>query len=145
MECRYTSKKQLKLVARSIKCQDDLFASTTERIKRQSLFNEIRVPSLNPKRYNKVDENGDYYIKNVEDIQDVDQIVYNFMKGHGAKSAMFRVIKRDDGLMLGYVGVEFNTLDYDFEEQKKNLCKKADRIAGAMLYIKECADGEEED
>ena len=38
MECRYTSKKQLKLVARSIKYQDDLYASTTERIKRQSLF-----------------------------------------------------------------------------------------------------------
>ena len=37
LECRYTSKKQLKLVARSIKYQDDLYASTTERIKRQSL------------------------------------------------------------------------------------------------------------
>lgn len=101
--------------------------------------------SMLPVVYKQLDESGDYYIKNVEDIQDVDQIVYNFMKGHGAKSAMFRVIKRDDGLMLGYVGVEFNTLDYDFEKQKKNLCKKADRIAGAMLYIKECQDGEEED
>ncbi|MCI6461148.1 MAG: helix-hairpin-helix domain-containing protein, partial [Prevotella sp.] len=38
LECRYTSKKQLKLVARSIKYQDDLYASTTERIKRQSLL-----------------------------------------------------------------------------------------------------------
>ncbi|MDY3284352.1 MAG: hypothetical protein SOX60_07580, partial [Prevotella sp.] len=38
LECRYTSKKQLKLVARSIKYQDDLYASTTERIKRQSLI-----------------------------------------------------------------------------------------------------------
>ena len=38
MECRYTSKKQLKLVERSIKYQDDLYASTTERIKRQSLY-----------------------------------------------------------------------------------------------------------
>ena len=101
--------------------------------------------SMLPVVYKKLDENGDYYIKNVEDIKDVDQIVYNFMKGHGAKSAMFRVIKRDDGLMLGYVGVEFNTADYDFEKQKKNLCEKADRIAGAMLYIKECQDGEEED
>ena len=45
MECRYTSKKQLKLVARSIKCQDDLFASTTERIKRQSL-NKALYPIL---------------------------------------------------------------------------------------------------
>ena len=101
--------------------------------------------SMFPVVYKQLDESGDYYIKNVEDIQDVDQIVYNFMKGHGAKSAMFRVIKCDDGLMLGYVGVEFNTLDYDFEKQKKNLCKKADRIAGAMLYIKEYQDGEEED
>ena len=67
------------------------------------------------------------------------------MKGHCAKSAMFRVIKREDGLMLGYVGVEFNTLDYDFEKQKRNLCKKADRIAGAMLYIKEHQDSEEEE
>ena len=101
--------------------------------------------SMLPVVYKKLDESGDYYIKNVEDIQDVDQIVYNFMKGHGAKSAMFRVIKREDGLMLGYVGVEFNTLDYDFEKQKRNLCKRADRIAGAMLYIKECQNGEEED
>lgn len=101
--------------------------------------------SMLPVVYKRLDESGDYYIKNVEDIQDVDQIVYNFMKGHGAKSAMFRVIKREDGLMLGYVGVEFNTLDYDFEKQKRNLCKRADRIAGAMLYIKECQNGEEED
>lgn len=28
-----------------------------------SVFNEIRVPSLNPKRYNKVDENGDLYFE----------------------------------------------------------------------------------
>lgn len=101
--------------------------------------------SMLPVVYKRLDESGDYYIKNIEDIQDVDQIVYNFMKGHGAKAAMFRVIKRDDGLMLGYVGVEFNTLDYDFEKQKKNLCKKADRIAGAMFYIKEYEEGEEED
>ena len=101
--------------------------------------------SMLPVVYKKLDENGDYYIKNVEDIKDVDQIVYNFMKGHGAKSAMFRVIKREDGLMLGYVGVEFNTLDYDFEKQKTNLCKNADRIAGAMLYIKEHQDSEEEE
>ncbi|MDD6014972.1 MAG: ATP-binding protein, partial [Prevotellaceae bacterium] len=39
LECRYTSKKQLKLVERSIKYQDGLYASTTERIKRQSLAN----------------------------------------------------------------------------------------------------------
>lgn len=101
--------------------------------------------SMFPVVYKKLDEVGDYYIKNIEDIKDVDQIVYNFMKGHGAKSAMFRVIKRDNGLMLGYVGVEFNTLDYDFEKQKKNLCKKADRIAGAMFYIKEHRNDEDDE
>ena len=45
MECRYTSKKQLKLVALSIKHQDDLYASTTERIKRQSLNNDYVIIS----------------------------------------------------------------------------------------------------
>lgn len=101
--------------------------------------------SMLPVIYKKLDEDGDYYVKNIDDIKESDQIMYNFMFGHDAKAAMFRVIKRDDGLMLGYVGIEFNSANYDFEKQKKNLCKKADRIAGAMLYIKECQDGKEED
>lgn len=102
------------------------------------ISNFQNVPrSMLPTAYRWLDEKGDYYVRNVEDINEKDQIVYNFMNGHGAKSAMFRAIKREDGLMLGYIGVEFNTLDYDFEKQKKNLCKKADRIAGALLLVRE--------
>lgn len=55
MECRYTSKKQLKLVERSIKYQDDFYASTTERIKRQSLsyvlLHNIQRAGAYPLRY----------------------------------------------------------------------------------------------
>lgn len=85
--------------------------------------------------YRRLDEDGDYYILNVEDIESTDQASYNFLTEHGAKAALFRAAKADDGLIVGFVGMEFDNLDFDFEKQKANIAKKTSRIAGAILAI----------
>lgn len=85
--------------------------------------------------YRKLDEDGDYYILNVEDVENTDQASYNFLTEHGAKAAFFRAAKTDDGLIIGFVGMEFDNLDFDFEKQKVNIAKKTSRIAGAILAI----------
>ena len=72
---------------------------------------------------------------NVEDIRNTDQASYNFLTEHGAKAGLFRAAKTDDGLIIGFVGVEFDSLDFDFEKQKANIAKKTSRIAGAILAI----------
>lgn len=85
--------------------------------------------------YKRLDEDGDYYILNVDDVMNTDQASYNFLTEHGAKAALFRAAKADDGLIIGFVGVEFDNLDFDFEKQKANIAKKTSRIAGAILAI----------
>ena len=85
--------------------------------------------------YKQLDEAGDYYILNVEDVINTDQASYNFLTEHGAKAGLFRAAKTDDGLIIGFVGVEFDSLDFDFEKQKANIAKKTSRIAGAILAI----------
>ena len=85
--------------------------------------------------YKQLDEAGDYYILNVEDVINTDQASYNFLTEHGAKAGLFRAAKADDGLIIGFVGVEFDSLDFDFEKQKANIAKKTSRIAGAILAI----------
>lgn len=85
--------------------------------------------------YRRLDEDGDYYILNVEDVINTDQASYNFLTEHGAKAALFRAAKADDGLIIGFVGMEFDNLNFDFEKQKANIAKKTSRIAGAILAI----------
>lgn len=85
--------------------------------------------------YKKLDEIGDYYILNVNDVENEDQASYNFLTEHGAKAALFRAAKSDDGLIIGFVGVEFDTTDFNFEEQKTNVARSTSRIAGALLAL----------
>lgn len=85
--------------------------------------------------YKKLDEEGDYYILNVEDVAINDQASYNFLTEHGAKSALFRAAKSDDGLIIGFVGAEFDKIDLDFEEQKRNIARSTSRIAGATIAL----------
>ena len=89
---------------------------------------------LFPKLYDKLDVDNYYDVKNVEDIKEKDPFTYQFMIEHGVKSALFRSIKREDGLMIGFIGTE-----YIYEECKdmkaagKLIDRKVNRIIGAML------------
>ena len=93
--------------------------------------------SMFPSVYKNLDEKGEYYIKNIKDLGERDQVISSYLESHGAKAALFRVIKQDDGLMLGYLGFEFNDLDFDFEKQKKEITKRAATIAGAIMFADE--------
>lgn len=86
--------------------------------------------------YKKLDEVGDYYITNVEDVKDKDQASYNFLTERDTKAALFRAAKTDDGLIFGFVGVEYDQTDIDFEKQKANVARSTSRIAGAILTIR---------
>ena len=91
---------------------------------------------LFPKLYN-VLENAEYYdVTDVELIENEDPMTYSFLKEHGAASAFFRPIKRSDGLMLGFVGTEFDHAITEHEElatARRRIDAKANRIIGALL------------
>ena len=87
-----------------------------------------------PKLYDALDTNNYYDIPNVENIKDKDPFTYQFMIEHGVKSALFRSIKREDGLMIGFIGMEYMTKEcHDMKEAGKLIDKKVNRIIGAML------------
>lgn len=86
--------------------------------------------------YKRLDEIGDYYITNVEDVKESDQASYNFLTERDSKAALFRAAKTDDGLIFGFVGVEYDRTDVDFERQKVNIARSTSRIAGAILAVR---------
>lgn len=89
---------------------------------------------LFPVLYEQLDENDYYNIDDVETIKKTDPCTYQFLIEHGAKSALFRSIKKEDGLMLGFVGVEY--IKHQCEDGKKasrNIDQKVNRIIGALL------------
>ena len=94
---------------------------------------------LFPKLYEQLDENDFYNVENVQNIKSSDPFTYQFMIEHGATMAMFRAIKREDGLMIGFVGMEYiHSVCEDIKEAGKNIDKKVNRIMGALLGQENC-------
>ena len=94
---------------------------------------------LFPKLYEQLDENDFYNVEDVNAIQREDPFTYQFMIEHGAKAAMFRAIKREDGLMIGFVGMEYiHRTCADSKAAGKNIDKKVNRIIGALLGQENC-------
>ena len=89
---------------------------------------------LFPKLYEQLDEREAYNVDITEDIKKTDPFTYQFMIEHGARQAMFRAIKQEDGLMIGFIGVEYILKDCeDKKKVGKNIDKKVNRIIGALL------------
>lgn len=87
-----------------------------------------------PKLYDALDTDNYYDISNVDEIKEKDPFTYQFMIEHGVKSALFRAIKREDGLMIGFIGMEYMTKECpDMKSAGKLIDKKVNRIIGAML------------
>ena len=87
-----------------------------------------------PKLYDKLDVDNYYDVKNAEDIKEKDPFTYQFMIEHGVKSALFRSIKREDGLMIGFIGTEYIHEECkDMKAAGKLIERKVNRIIGAML------------
>lgn len=89
---------------------------------------------LFPKLYEELDEKDYYNVDDIKTIEKTDQHTYQFLIQHGVKTALFRPIKNEDGLMIGFVGVEYiNSPCEDKKKASKNIDKKANRIMGALL------------
>lgn len=89
---------------------------------------------LFPHLYEQLDEHDFYNVSNPEVIKEDDPFTYQFMIEHNVKSAMFRAIKREDGLMVGFIGMEYITHEcVDYKTAGKNIDKKVNRIIGALV------------
>lgn len=89
---------------------------------------------LFPKLYEKLVKQSTYDVMDVESIKTDDPFTYQFMIEHGAHSAIFRAIKRDDGLMIGFIGMEYIHGEcVDLAAAHKNIEKKVNRTMGALL------------
>lgn len=81
----------------------------------------------------KLTEQGYYYIPNIEDIKESDPVIYQSLLSRGTKAAFMQAIRQTDGLILGFISVEFSTNTFSSEEEiKKALINKAVKISGAL-------------
>ena len=87
-----------------------------------------------PTLFKKLKAEDVYHITNIEDIRAQDPMSYQMFLDHGAKSIFIQAIKRNDGLMIGFIVMEYvsNTC-WDCQKAQKNLEKKTLRITGALL------------
>lgn len=87
-----------------------------------------------PTLFKKLKAEDVYYIENIEDIKTQDPMSYQMFLDHGAKSIFIQAIKRSDGLMIGFIVMEYvNNTCADFSKAQKDLEKKTLRITGALL------------
>lgn len=102
--------------------------------KSSSVINWQGVPrSMFPTLYSNLNTEGEYYIPDVELISSTDNSTYIALKNSGAKAAIFKAVKKSDGLICGFIGAEYDNTTRDFEEDKKMISQKADRIAGIII------------
>ena len=90
--------------------------------------------ALFPVMYTSLEDDGVYDVEDTESVSVGDPMTYQFLIEHGVKSAFFRALKRSDGIILGFVAVEFvNNPCVDPAATKKDLDRTTDRITGALL------------
>lgn len=102
----------------------------------QSIMKEFQnVPrAMFPILYATLSKNDMYIIPNVEMLKEQDPMTYQFFTSHNVKSAIFHAVRAQNGLMLGFVGMEYvDSLCTDLDAAKKHLQKKAQRITGALV------------
>lgn len=75
----------------------------------------MMFPVLNQK----MAEQGYYYIENIEDIKNTDVNTYQSLKGHGTRSAFLHCLKATNGVISGFILVEFVANDYDPKHKKE--------------------------
>ena len=73
-----------------------------------------------------------FSVQRTEDIKETDPVLYQMLASHNVHTAFFHGIKRVDGVILGFVVIEYvsNTCE-DMDKAEKNLEKKTLRISGA--------------
>lgn len=75
-----------------------------------------------------------YFITDIEEMREKDPVAYAFFTKQGVRSLFLHSIKRDDGLVTGFIGLVYvNDFNFDLDCIEKYLEKKALKITGAML------------
>ncbi len=88
------------------------------------------VPSV----YKNLISKETYFVDDVESLKESDPVSYAFIKKHGAQSLYLHSLKRDDGLVTGFIGIEYvNDCERDVTMISKYLEKKALKVTGAIL------------
>lgn len=83
--------------------------------------------------FQKITEQGYYYIENIQDIEKIDPVTCQSFKARGTKAAFIRGIIDVNKTVLGFITVEFSTNEYkDLEDLKGCLLNKALMISGLL-------------
>lgn len=79
-----------------------------------------------------------YYIEDIEGIKETDPMSYQMFLTHGVKSALINAVKTMNGIVVGFIVLEYSSSScQDFSKAKKTLEKKALRISGALINKEE--------
>lgn len=78
-------------------------------------------------------DDGYYYINNIDDIKETAATSYQSFYARGTKAAFLQCIKTSEGIILGFVCVEFSTNTVNnLEKLKEDLINKVMKISGAL-------------
>ena len=84
--------------------------------------------------YKTLISNDTYFIKDIDELREKDSVAYDFIRKHGTKSIFLHSLKREDGLVSGFIGIEYvHICECDMEKISKYLEKKALKVMGATL------------
>ena len=73
-------------------------------------------------------------INKIDDIKETDPVLFQMLQTHNVHAAYMRGIRRADGMVLGFVVIEYvSNSCSDITEAEKNLEKKTLRISGALV------------
>ena len=73
-------------------------------------------------------------INKIDDIKETDPVLFQMLQTHNVHAAYMRGIRRADGMVLGFVVIEYvSNSCSDVAEAEKNLEKKTLRISGALV------------
>lgn len=87
---------------------------------------------------NQIEENGESYITDLEDIQSLDAGTYGFLKGRGIKNMYCVALRNQNDYIIGFVAITYmvgNTNEQDLSKIKEELKDKANNIS-ALLCLK---------
>ena len=102
----------------------------------KSIMKEFQnVPrSMFPILYETLSSNDIYIIEDINTIREQDPITHQFFISHDVKSSLFHAIKAPNGMLIGFIGMEFTDGGCsNIEAAKKNIQRKAQRITGALV------------
>lgn len=73
-------------------------------------------------------------INKIDDIKEADPVLFQMLQTHNVHAAYMHGIRRADGMVLGFVVIEYvSNSCSDVAEAEKNLEKKTLRISGALV------------